>query len=231
MKENILEVKDLEVDIANQNVLKNLSFEVGRGESVAIIGPNGSGKTTLFRALIGTIPFGGKINWSDGIKIGYVPQRIDLEKSLSLNLYDFLHLKVSLEKLKKSSIEEALSLVHLKSEKLTTPLSKLSGGELQRALIAFAMLGKPNILLFDEPTSGIDLPGEEQIYQTIHHLQDTKGFSLLFISHDLNLVYRYADRVVCLNKSVSCFGSPAQTLVPEVLDKLYGSKVMHHFHE
>ncbi len=232
MAEKALEVNDLGVSFGEEVILKNLSFNVLKGESVAIIGPNGSGKTTLFKCLIGSTSYNkGVIEWGNGIKIGYVPQRIDLERNLTITLKDFLSLKCDISKIKRNHIFEALKLVHLNSDKLSRPLAKLSGGELQRALIAFALIGDANLLLFDEPTSGVDLPGEEQIYQTLHHLQDEKGFTLIFISHDLNLVGRYADKVICLNKSLSCVGDPHSTLTPEVLDRLYGSRVMHHLHD
>ena len=232
MAEKALEVNDLGVSFGEEVILKNLSFEVSKGESIAIIGPNGSGKTTLFKCLLGSISYKkGEIKWGENIKLGYVPQRIDLERSLTTTLKDFLNLKCDISKINRSHIFDALKLVHLSSDKLSRPLAKLSGGELQRALIAFALIGDANLLLFDEPTSGVDLPGEEQIYQTLHHLQDEKGFTLIFISHDLNLVHRYADKVVCLNKTLSCVGEPGSTLTPEILDKLYGSKTMHHFHD
>lgn len=231
MAEKALEVNDLAVSFGEDVILKNLSFEVFKGESVAIIGPNGSGKTTLFKCLINSISYKGNVKWSEGVRLGYVPQRIDLERSLTITLKDFLDLKCDIAHLSRNHVFEALKLVHLHTDKLSRPLSKLSGGELQRALIAFAMIGDANVLLFDEPTSGIDLPGEEQIYQTLHHLQDEKGFTLIFISHDLNLVSRYADKVICLNKSLSCVGDPQSTLTPEILDKLYGSRVMHHLHD
>jgi len=231
MENSILTVKNLGVSFGDQAIFKNLNFEVKRGETAAIIGPNGAGKTVLFRALIGSIFYAGSIIWAADVKIGYVPQRLDLERQLSLNLGDFLRLKVNILKLHKSVIKEVLNLVHLPAAKIKNPLGYLSAGELQRALIAFALIGSPGVLLFDEPTAGVDLPGEEQIYQTLHHLQDMKHLTLIFISHDLNLVYRYADKVVCLNRAMFCFGTPKETFTKEILDKLYGSRIMHHLHQ
>ncbi len=231
MPDVILTVKNLAVAFGDLIIFKNLTFEVKSGEIAAIIGPNGAGKTVLFRALIGSIPYEGEIRWAPETRIGYVPQRLDLDRHLSLNLGDFLALKSRLPKLERSAIEEVLRLVHLSPKRLANPLSYLSAGELQRALIAFALLGSPNVLLFDEPTAGVDLPGEEQIYQTLHKLQDEKKMTLIFISHDLNLVYRYADRVICLNRAMFCFGTPRETLTPEILDQLYGAKAFHHIHQ
>ena len=231
MEDIILKVKQLGVSFGDLTVFNNLNFEVKRGETTAIIGPNGAGKTVLFRALIGSIPYQGEVIWSKDAKIGYVPQRLDLDRHLSLNLGDFLKLKVKILGLPKIAIKEALNLAHLPIAKINNPLGYLSAGELQRALIAHALIGSPGVLLFDEPTAGVDLPGEEQIYQTLHHLQDIKHLTLIFISHDLNLVYRYAQKVICLNRAMFCFGTPKETFTPQVLDKLYGSKVLHHLHQ
>lgn len=230
MDEPILRVKNLRVAFGDLEIFKNLEFNIEKGETAAIIGPNGSGKTVLARALIGTIPFEGEIDWSPNSKIGYVPQIIELDRNLTLTLEDFLMLKVNIFELPRYALKEAISLVHLSEARLKIPLPYLSGGELQRAFIAFALIGSPNVLLFDEPTAGVDLPGEEQIYQTLHHLQDIQNLTLIFISHDLNIVYRYADKVICLNRALFCFGTPKETLTPQILDQLYGSKVMHHIH-
>lgn len=231
MSDTVLSVKNLSVAFNGSPIFKNLNFEVKRGEIAAVIGPNGAGKTVLFRALIGAIPFGGEVGWVPGIRIGYVPQRFDLDRNLSLTVRDFLRIKVKAAGNSSLGPEQASALVHLPARRLSHPLNRLSGGELQRVLIAAALIGEPNVLLFDEPTAGIDLPGEEQIYQTLHHIQDERGLTLIFISHDLNLVYRYADKVICLSRAMSCFGTPEETLVADVLDKLYGAKVLQHLHQ
>ena len=229
--DTVLSVNDLSIALGGTPILKNLSFEIKRGETAAVIGPNGAGKTVLFRALIGTVLYEGKIVWESGVKIGYVPQRFDLDRNLSLTVRDFLKIKIKAVGSSSLGPEKAAELVHLPVRRLSYPLNRLSGGELQRALIAAALIGDPGVLLFDEPTAGIDLPGEEQIYQTLHHIQDERNLTLIFISHDLNLVYRYADKVVCLSPAISCFGAPREILVSDVLDKLYGAKVLHHLHQ
>ena len=228
MGDSILKVKNVSVSFGAQKVLHDISFEVAREETFAIIGPNGSGKTVLFRALIGALPYRGEIVWRPGVRIGYVPQRIDLDRHLSLNLKDFLLLKARILRLPKHEIKTMLAVVRLSEKRLEIPLNYLSAGELQRGLIAFAMMGSPDVLLFDEPTAGVDLPREEQIYQTIHKLQDERGLTVILISHDLNLVYRYANKVICLNRELYCFGNPSEALSPNILNKLYGDRILHH---
>jgi zinc transport system ATP-binding protein len=230
MEAPILNVQHLAVSFRDLKIFQDVSFKIERGSTTAVIGPNGAGKSVLLRTLIGSIPYEGEVAWAPGTKIGYVPQRIDLDRHLSLTLFDFLNLKAAVARVPRQHILDVLPLVHLSEAALSKQLLSLSGGELQRALIAFALVGSPSVLLFDEPTSGVDLPGEEQIYETLHRLQDERGFTVLFVSHDLSLVSRYASRVLCLNRAVFCMGSPEETLKPEVLDRLYGEPMVHHLH-
>ncbi len=224
----ILAVSGLGVAFGKQEILRDVSFSLSPGESLALIGPNGSGKSVLLRALIGSVPSSGLIQWADDVRIGYVPQRIDLERSLPLTLHDFLMTKVRLLSLPHAAIHAALRVVRLHPVTLSTKLVHLSGGQFQRALIAFALLGEPNVLLFDEPTTGVDAPREEQIYDTIHRLQDERQLTLILVSHDLSLVYRSATSVLCLNKRVVCYGIPQRVLTSENLSALYGERVLYH---
>lgn len=230
--ETILTVRNLAIAFGSDTVVENLSFKVKRGEYLTIIGPNGSGKTTLFRALIGVLPYKGSIEWASGIRIGYVPQKLDIERNVPLSLRDFLISKTG--KNGGGALMSAIELVHLPPALLEKPLGSLSGGEFQRALVAFALLGGTNVLLFDEPTAGVDKPSEEQIYETLHRLQDERGLTILTISHDLSLVNRYADKVLCLNRQGVCFGVPEEVLRSETLAELYGKehyKFFHHLHD
>ena len=131
------------------------------------------------------------------------------------------------------SPKEALEIVGLDISFFLKSIGSLSAGQFQRVLIAFALIGKPMVLLFDEPTASIDMKGEETLYDLLHRLQDIHRFSLILISHDLTFVYRYADRVLCLNKEQLCFGVPEEVLTPQALEKLYGTggKFYHHLHE
>lgn len=225
---NILEVKNLEVRIDGNLILSNLNFEVRHGETLAVIGPNGAGKSVLFRSLLGLVPITkGVINWQKNIRIGYVPQKLAIEKSLPLNVEEFLNFKKDDKKIK-----EALELTGLRDRRvLTKKIGTLSGGELQRVLIAWAIVDNPDVILFDEPLTGIDIGGEETIYSLLHKLNDAKDTTVVLISHDLGIVYKYADSVLCLNKKQICLGKPSQVINRESTKKLYGEMVSFHDHK
>lgn len=233
-KELILEVKNLSVTLDGEELLKNLSFSVGGGEALAIIGPNGAGKTVLFRALLGLVPFTGEAVWKEGVKIGYVPQRLYVERNFPMSVKEFFLLKSKSfwfpEKNFLEHINHELSLVGLEKWVLQKRMGELSAGSFQRIMIAWAMLVHPDVLLFDEPTAGIDIGSEETIYGLMHKLQKERGTTVLLISHDLNVVYRYATKVICVNKSMVCQGIPEEVLTPGQLSDLYGEgKYYHHF--
>src|SRR3989344_3548883 len=229
----VLSVENLSVTIDQEEILKNISFEVKKGEALAIIGPNGAGKTMLFRALLGLIPHQGNVQWHHGATIAYVPQKFFVDRAIPLTVLEFFLLqrthfwfpsKTTLEHL-----HHELDLVGLPESIIHKPVAELSGGQLQRILIAWAMMTHPDVLLFDEPTTGIDIGAEETIYNIIHKLQDERGTTILLISHDLNIIYRYAQNVLCLNKEVTCHGIPVDVLKPEELRQLYGEgKFYHH---
>lgn len=227
-KSPLLEVTDLSVRINHASILEKVSFRVAEGDVMALVGPNGAGKSTLFRALLGLIPYKGTITWHGDIKIGYVPQKLSIEHDFPISVDEFIKLKGAKDK----EMHDVLASVGLPSDIHQRPLGVLSGGEFQRVLIAWALVGSPNVLLFDEPTAGIDIGGEETIYQLLHQLQDVHGFTIILISHDLNVVYQYATNVLCINKKMICFGEPNDVLDPKSLAQLYGgeAKFYHHDH-
>ena len=226
----ILEVSNLSVTFGNQKVLDNISFSVERDGTLAIIGPNGAGKSVLFRTILGLIPYEGEVKWTANIKIGYVPQKLFVPKDLPLTVLEFLKLKEN----NISSIEKVLTSVGVKKTGiLKTRLGDLSGGEIQRVLIANALLGNPQVLLFDEPTSGVDMAGEETIYGLIERLKKEADLTIIFISHELDIVYKHATDVLCLNKEKICFGKPHEVIDKETLSKMYGEEIKvykHHEH-
>ena len=226
-----LDVRNLSVSFGQDRVLRDLDFSVDAGSTLAIIGPNGAGKTVLFRALIGTVPYAGSVAWAPGTSIGYVPQKLDIERDLPLTGLEFLRAKARVTGAPPSEIAAALGAVGLDMAAAARPLGTLSGGQFQRLLVAFALMGRPNVLLFDEPTAGVDLPGEESIYALFRQLQRDRGFTLLLISHELSLVYRYADHVLCLSRGSACYGPPVEVLTTERLQEMYGAHVKFHEHD
>ncbi len=233
----ILSVKNLAVRLDGAELIKNVSFELEKGDSLAVIGPNGSGKTTLLKALLKLLPYSGEIDWAPGVRLGYVPQKIDADRHLPINLQNLLEAKADILKLPAKEVDAAAETVGIGAKILKTPMGHLSGGQFQKALIAFALLGNPNVILFDEPTASLDELSEEHIYDLIHELQDNRGITVVLISHDLSVVSQYATKVLCLNKEALCFGSPEDALTTETLRKLYSAPhkyfhhLFHHYHE
>jgi zinc transport system ATP-binding protein len=222
----ILKVKNLQVVLDKQNIIENLSFEVKKGEVLTILGPNGAGKTVLLKTLLGLLPYKGKIEWAKGIKIGYVPQRLPFIKDIPLSLRDFFNLKESPEK-------EALQILGpmgFHEDFLKRKIGDLSSGQFQRVLIAWGLVGTPRALLFDEPTTGVDLNAEETIYNLLAKLQEERDLTILLVTHDLSVVYKFSTDVICLNHQALCFGPPREVLTPESLRKLYGGDVKYYQH-
>lgn len=234
----LLTVSNLRVKFDHQILLEKINFTLIPGETVAVIGPNGAGKTTLFHAMLGLIPYTGQITWQPGIKIGYVPQRLSPDRDLPLTTAEFFALKNPHLNLK--SLETILTAVgfssdqphqgHLLRHIIHRQLGVLSGGELQRVLIAWALLDQPSVLLFDEPTAGIDITAEKTIYSLLHDLQQKQHLTLMLISHELQLVYKYATKVICLNKREVCFGTPQDVLNQANLIKIFGKDVGFYHH-
>jgi zinc transport system ATP-binding protein len=228
--ENALEVEGLSVRLGGSLVLRDLSFRVPRGSALAVIGPNGAGKTVLFRTLIGALPHGGQVRWAPGTRIGYVPQKLDIERDLPLTGGDFLRAKAEVSGTPRADVARMLEMVSLSPAAADQRIGAFSGGQFQRLLLAFALMGRPTVLLFDEPTSGVDEPGEERLYEMIHRLQDAERLTLLLISHELSVVYRYATDVLCLSRDQPCFGPPEEMLTPERIEQVYGTPLKYHHH-
>lgn len=231
----ILNVRDLSVSFGKEEVLKDISFSVSDGDFLAVIGPNGAGKTVLFRALMDLVPYDGEVKWRANVKIGYVPQKLMEKAELPLTVREFFVLKSKNLFFKDNqllnSIVHELKSVDINADILDRQLTNLSRGQLQRVLISWAILGHPQVLLFDEPTAGIDIAGEESVYNMLRKLRDERGMTVIMISHDLNVVYRYANNVLCLNKERLCYGEPERALTNEQIKRLYGeSAFYHHLH-
>jgi zinc transport system ATP-binding protein len=223
----LLRVSNLSVEISNQKIIDNLSFETKRGVTLAIVGPNGAGKTTLFRALLNLIPYTGKIEWSEKVKIGYVPQILSV-RDIPISVKEFLSFKNE----SVSDISAVLASVGLDSEAVVgKSLGVLSGGQLRRVLIAWAIVDRPDVLLFDEPTSGVDLDSEEAIYGMLKRLTAQNKITLLLISHDLHIVREYSDYALALNKCMVFFGESREVMNPAIQKLIYGEPICKEYGE
>lgn len=229
--DNILEVDRLSIRFEKVEVFADLSFQVAKGKSLAVIGPNGVGKTVLFRALIGSIPAEGTIRWAPDVRIGYVPQKLDLDRDVPITGRDFLKARSNSTRGTDADISRMLELVGISKEASENSIGILSGGQFQRLLVAFALLGNPSVLLLDEPTAGVDGPGQKLLNELVRQLQETQGLSVLFISHELSVVYQYATNVLCLGSKHAYFGPPRKILTPDRLSEVYGSPVEYHVHD
>lgn len=221
----ILEVNDLSVRFGNFPALDHVSFSIEKQEIIAVIGPNGSGKTTLLKAILGLIPYDGEIkifgkNTPQVLPLlGYVPQHFAFEKTFPLTVEEFVNLTCRKpEKLPFGGALHAVGMAELK-DKL---IGELSGGQLQRVLIAHAMLHQPKILFLDEATSGIDIEGLADFYSTIQRLNREHGVTVMMVSHEISMVYKFTDRIICLNRDLISHGETKTALTKEVLKKLYG---------
>jgi zinc transport system ATP-binding protein len=196
----ILQVSKLGVKLQNQVILEDVNFKLRKGKTLAIVGPNGAGKTVLLRTLINLLPHTGKIEWADNVKIGYVPQTMYVS-DVPISVKEFLTFKSS------ANLNEALESVGLKAKDfLNKPLGVLSGGQLQRVLIAWAIIDNPNVLLFDEPTMGVDLGSVEAIYKMLDDLRKRREITILLVSHDVHTIRDYSDYMLALNRCVTFFG-------------------------
>jgi len=227
MPKTILKVEKLNVSFDGEEVIKDLSFEVKEGEVLVILGPNGAGKTTLLRALLGLIPYTGKFAWATE-NISYLPpQELLQRKGLPpLSIEDFFRFKnVSIERILK-----IFELVELDPSLLKRRYGALSTGQFQRIIIAWALVDDPSVLLFDEPTSGIDIGGQETIYSLLHRFWKERNLTILLVTHDLNVVWEHAETVLCMNKEKLCYGNPRKVLTPEELERIYGTGIKYYEH-
>jgi len=229
--DHVLEVNHLSICFGKVEVLSDLSFDVAKGSSLAVIGPNGAGKTVLFQALIGSLPFEGTVRWEPDVRIGYVPQKLDLDRDVPITGMDFLRARSPLARGSTGEITRVLDLVGVSEEVSKSTIGSLSGGQFQRLLLAFALLGNPSVLLLDEPTAGIDEPGQRRLNELIHRLQEERSLTVLFISHELEVVYRYATNVLCLGRRRACCGPPRKILTRDLLEEIYGTPVGFHLHD
>jgi zinc transport system ATP-binding protein len=221
---NVLFVSNLGVRIQDKTILENVSFSIEKGSTLTIVGPNGGGKTTLVRALLNLVSYTGSVEWQQDVRIGYVPQSL-ITTDLPISVEEFLKFKC------KTDIESCLRSVDLEERILKQSLRSLSGGELQRVLIAWAIVDRPTILLFDEPTSGVDIGVEEPIYHRVKQLKENLGITVLLISHNMHVVMHYSDYILALNKHPLFYGKASSVSHSELVNIMFGREVFLPEHE
>ena len=240
-----LEIRGLTVRLGGTEILSGIDADIRCGEITALVGPNGAGKTTLLKAILGMVPYEGSIRFCHSEehgrgkpRIGYVPQRLDIDRDVPMTVLDFFCLSSqkrpvvfghsrAARQAAESALERAGAV-----QLLNKPLGRLSGGELQRVLLALALQGQPDILLLDEPVSGVDVAGEALFFDFLGQVHSESRFSLLLVSHDLSIVTRHADRVICLDRRIVCQGATTEMLTPDTLSAMYGrdAQLFRHTH-
>ena len=243
---NAITVEGLCVKANDRHLVENISFSIEAGSIVAIIGPNGAGKTTLIRAVLGLLPYEtGSVRMfgkpfkhnSPHVRVGYVPQKIEFDRTFPLTVMELLRFTVppfyslpfrdrSRDEARIKGLLETVGMHDL----IDRSIGSLSGGELQRVMIAKAIVNDPQILFLDEPASGVDIEGQERFYDLVRRLNKEKGLTVILISHDLNVVYRFADNVLCMNRRLICSGKPAEALTDKVIKSVYGEMMGGYIH-
>jgi zinc transport system ATP-binding protein len=240
---NALTIKDLTVELDNHTILKSLNFSVKSGTTTAIIGPNGAGKSILFKTILSLIPkkegtihiFGENNENYHKVApfLSYIPQRLDFDPTFPLTVTGLFSLK-SKQFIGNSAEDKRriLRLLHTvqSAHLLDQRLGTLSGGQLQRILLAYSLMDNPKLLLLDEPAAGIDTQGQETIYPLLARIQKENNLTLCIISHELHVVMQYADQVLCLNKTILCSGQPSHILSNETISEMYGTPMGHFTH-
>ena len=218
----LIKISNLEVKYGSKFVLKNMNLSLNAGEIVTIVGPNGSGKTTLFKAIIGTVPLSkGTIEINPNLRIGYVPQQLKIDQTLPITVERFLKLSnINFEK-----SQDKTELILGSKDLLDVQINSLSGGEMQRVLLARALINDPQILLLDEATRGLDQPGVAAFYRKIENIRKSTNCAILMISHDLHVVMSSSDRVICVNGHICCQGTPEIVATSPEYQALFGGDV------
>jgi zinc transport system ATP-binding protein len=236
----LIDAADVSVVLGGRAVLESVSLTVHAGETVALIGPNGAGKTTLLRVLLGLLPYRGRVEVlgkpperltrADRQQMGYVPQALQFDRSMPLLTRELLWAMLGERFHNRAAMQAVLAAVDA-AHLLDKPIRTLSGGELQRVIIAAALAQQPKLLLLDEPATGIDVGVRVQFYELIERLRAEQSMGILIVSHDLSVVSRYATRVVCIHHRLICTGAPDEVLQMPVLEELYGHLVGVYTHQ
>jgi len=215
----LLDLRSVSYGTGTRNILSNISVQISRGQIVTLIGPNGAGKTTLIKIAMRLLqPDEGQVILDPTLRIGYMPQRLQVEATMPITVARFLMLAPHARKDKIAGVLAEVGATGLHEARL----HDLSGGELQRVLLARALLQNPQLLVLDEPTQGVDLKGQAELYRLITQIRDRHQCGVLMVSHDLHLVMSATDEVICLNQHVCCHGHPEQVSNDPAYLELFG---------
>ena len=234
---HLTRIENFNVKIENQDIIKNVSFDIHCKELTMIIGKNGAGKSTLLKALLNEIPHTGKVEFYDvrdkkqqKIKIGYVPQYVNIERNTPLTVYDLFASYISNKPVwfykDKNLYNEIYKILEIfgAGDLIDKRAGNLSGGELQRVLLAIATTPVPNLLILDEPISGVDRNGTKSFYEILEKLKENDDISILLVSHDLDLVRKYADKVILLDKEIKSQGTADEVFASKEFKEIFGTE-------
>ncbi len=234
MTEPLIRATGLGIRRGGRWLIRDVSLSLAPGEAVTIVGPNGGGKSTLVKTLVGLFrPDAGTVTRQRRLSIGYMPQRLALDSTLPLPVHRLMTLT---RRYPRAQVEAALARTGV-AKLYAAPVTTLSGGELQRVLLARTILARPQVLVLDEPVQGVDYAGEASLYRLIGDLKTELACGVLMVSHDLHLVMARTDRVICLNGHVCCSGTPAHVTSNAEFQRLFGPRaadvyrVYHHQHD
>jgi len=215
----LVALSGVSVELGGQEILRDIDLTIRRGEIVTVVGPNGSGKTTLMRTIIGAVaPSRGRVVRARGLRLSYVPQRLAVDPTMPMTLGRFMNLPHRRDAATIAAALERAGLAGMEQR----PVTGLSGGQMQRALLARALLNDPELLILDEGTAGLDQPGVAAFYARIEQVNAETGCAVLMVSHDLQIVMRASDHVVCLNRHICCEGTPESVSLSPAYRGLFG---------
>lgn len=219
--ENLVSLKNCGVNRSGRWIVRGISFGVRAGEIVTLIGPNGSGKSTSAKIALGILkPDEGSVERKPNLKISYVPQKLSVDWTLPLSVERFMRLTGEISPMEIGAVLEKAGVTKL----LKSEIRNLSGGELQRVMLARAIARKPKLLVLDEPVQGVDFTGEAALYDLIRHVRDETGCGILMVSHDLHMVMAATDQVICLNGHMCCKGTPRAVASSDAYLQLFGQR-------